>query len=266
MRNSWIATVLALTVPAPSLAKPIVVEVYRSELRVDEVKYLDSAGLEQTKYQIDGMDITLTKEDRVRARNWNLTPFDWVKYKYALEYTPRGLWTPNLDPPIVLGNLATTELERMKYAKIANEIEIDRRNREAAFQGAGVEHLKTINPMLGQPKPKTGLARFLPDGKTVLKSVFIDPLDCDGQCRDFLMNSVYSNSGRMQLNIYYSNGSKADLMALLAGVGIKDDYLLSKGVILTKDNTKYQAYIGDGQLPFYVYQTDDTVEVTFADP
>lgn len=60
-----------------------------------------------------------------------------------MEYTPRGIWSPDLDPPIVLGNLSKTETERARYSRVMSALELGRRHREIAFQLTAINELPT---------------------------------------------------------------------------------------------------------------------------
>ncbi|MGR5347478.1 hypothetical protein [Vibrio mediterranei] len=243
--------------------EPVEVDVYLTPLRFEEVKFVDSNGQSASRYKVDGVDIEINKTDYIKSKNWNLGVADWARYKYIMDYTPRGIWTPNLDPPIVLGNYAKSDAERMRYARIMNELEIDRRNREVAFQEAGIAHLKTLNPMLGLPAPKEGLARYLKDGKVQLRSLFFEPDACDSACGEFMMDVFASTSSNTQLNIYYVNATRYKASSFLASIGITDSRLDSKEAELISDSEQYLRFIGEGSLPYLVLQNDSGVTTRY---
>lgn len=70
-----------------------------------------------------------------RARQWGLTTSEWRRYQTLLA-GPRGLWSPQLDPLMVLGIHADTEAERSRYADLAAQQERARLSAELAFQRA----------------------------------------------------------------------------------------------------------------------------------
>lgn len=64
---------------------------------------------------------------------WGLSEVEWARYE-ALMRGPRGRWSPDLDPLMVLGIHAETEAERRRFAEMTARQEHDRVDRELAFQ------------------------------------------------------------------------------------------------------------------------------------
>ncbi|MFO1432933.1 MAG: TIGR03759 family integrating conjugative element protein [Candidatus Competibacteraceae bacterium] len=77
----------------------------------------------------------LSASELERARQWGLTASEWRRYQTLLA-GPRGLWSPQLDPLMVLGIHAETEAERTRYADLAAQQEHARLSAELAFQRA----------------------------------------------------------------------------------------------------------------------------------
>jgi hypothetical protein len=75
-------------------------------------------------------------------RRWGLDERDWLQYQWLVE-GPRGLWTPHLDPLLVLGIHAPTEPERQRYAQAFVDMEQERLHLELRFQ-------ETVNQILEQ--------------------------------------------------------------------------------------------------------------------
>lgn len=71
-----------------------------------------------------------------KAKMWGLTTDEYKQYLKEMATTPSNHWWKNLDPPQVLGQNATTENERMKYAEIDVRLDQERAGREVAFQHA----------------------------------------------------------------------------------------------------------------------------------
>jgi len=69
------------------------------------------------------------------AKPWGLTAAEWERFE-ALKQQPRGYWSPGLDPLTALGMEATTEAERQRYAELQVKLEVDRVERELAYQRA----------------------------------------------------------------------------------------------------------------------------------
>lgn len=64
---------------------------------------------------------------------WGLSEVEWARYE-TLMRGPRGRWSPDLDPLMVLGIHAETEAERRRFAEMTVRQEHDRVDRELAFQ------------------------------------------------------------------------------------------------------------------------------------
>ncbi|MGR5448755.1 hypothetical protein ACP3V3_02980 [Vibrio sp. PNB22_3_1] len=239
-----------------------------AKMQVEIIQHADgiqSSSDRLGKFKIDGIEIEVTPEEQIKASNWGLNTQDWAKYKYALEYTPRGLWTPNLDPPVVLGNMAKSEVERRRYAKLAMDLEIDRRQRENKFQESGNAYLKTLDPKLGEPKPLNGLEFYLGQGKTTLRTLFIDADNCDEICGQFVDEVYASTALSAQLNVYVTSKRAINVKRWLSTEHISFNELERKGVQVYLDNeARYKQYSGGGDLPFYVHQNDRNVKVIYA--
>lgn len=229
-----------------------------AELKVKTTQVIDAkSGTSHTRYEVDGIDISLTREDEVKAKNWNLTPTDWVKYKYAMEFTPRGTWSPDLDPPIVLGNLAKTEAERVKYGRIMNTLELDRRSREIAFQLSAISALPKEDKKTTEPT--SALSQALPANKSILKSIFIDTATCDNKCNQFVLMEVAGTSNRTKLNIIFTTEDQTKQQTILNNSGLNADKVKSKDVSITTNQELSTKYKGNNTYPFLIIQNDEGV-------
>ncbi|MFH0267340.1 hypothetical protein [Vibrio rumoiensis] len=211
----------------------------------------------ETTFKVDDYEVVLTKDDYQRAKNWNLSATDWAKYKYAIEFTPRGKWTPDLDPPIVLGNLAKTEAERIKYAKIMNELELDRRSREIAFQLSAISVLPKETP--NQPEQQSRLKSVLPADKSILKSIFIDTETCDSSCNEFLLKESAGTSSRTKLNIIFTTESTSKQASILSSAGLNKEKISDKGITVTTNNEIAEKYKANNTYPYVIIQDDSGI-------
>ncbi len=92
---------------------------------------LDAIETKRVTYEHGGEKLTATEH----ARQWGLEVEDWQRYRTLMQ-GPRGLWYRDIDPVWVLGLSAETESERMRYARLAADIEGRRVEAELAFQRA----------------------------------------------------------------------------------------------------------------------------------
>ncbi|MDG1752972.1 MAG: hypothetical protein P8I03_15140 [Thalassotalea sp.] len=89
---------------------------------------------------------TLNALDKARAKSWRLSEKEYGRYKLLKETSPRAIWTPSIDPITLLGAEARTEQERVKYARLFNQIELERTEKDIAFGVAQNEDLKRLSP------------------------------------------------------------------------------------------------------------------------
>ncbi|MFL7013627.1 hypothetical protein [Enterovibrio norvegicus] len=231
-------------------------------LEVTQSKIIDSElGNSKYQYQINGIEIELTESEKHKAKNWRLTEQDWAKYKYVMEYLPRGLWTPNLDPPIVLGNLAATDEERLRLAKIQNAIEMERMKGEADFAKAVTLLAYMENPSSNPnyQTPRTGIAAKLPSNKDTLRSIFVDLKTCDSQCKTFITLALASSSSSTKIDLHVTGGNERATLDLLNQIGINENKIRSKSISISASikNPAVEKFRNGGTVPFHLTKTGE---------
>lgn len=107
------------------------------------IQTLDSAT---SKEDVMAYYMSLSPVDKLNAKSWGLTEKEYGRYKYLLNTTARGVWTPNIDPITLLGVESRSEQERMKYARLFNKIELERNKKDIAFAAAQNADLKRLSP------------------------------------------------------------------------------------------------------------------------
>jgi len=111
----------------------------------------------------------LSESERIhRAEAWGLNLDEWDRYETLIQ-GPRGLWSPSLDPIMVLGIHARNDAERRRFAERAVEQERTRVEGELAFQRAYDEAWARLYPevRLLEPtvmSPETTSLRSMPFG------------------------------------------------------------------------------------------------------
>ncbi|MFC5079586.1 hypothetical protein VTH8203_01348 [Vibrio thalassae] len=250
-----VAYLLLLALPNSALAYT------HQSLKVITTQTINAeTGNSDQSFTVDGLEITLSEKDKRLAKNWNLSHGDWAKYKYIIEYTPRGTWTPDLDPPIVLGNYATTEEERMHYARKMNEIELARRDRELAFQDAAIraiyQSVPSVNPNI--PKPKTGIAARLTEGRTTLRSLFIDYKTCDSKCKIFSTLAIATSPSDSKLDIHMTNATGPQAEQFLSDIGVTENKKQQKAISVNAslNNHMVEKHRNGGTVPYYLVTMD----------
>lgn len=145
----------------------------------------------------------LTEAERKKARQWNLTDKDWVKYKEIMD-GPRGVWSPGLDPITALGVSETDPAERKRYAIIWLEIEAKRNELEFAFER---EHQKQAAIMFkGQERFSTveDLKQWEEEQSKPLFNtrVFMDA-KCLEECEEMFATLNRSIGSRNKVDIFF---------------------------------------------------------------
>lgn len=231
-----------------------------SPLRTEHVRStIDDSNGSRT-YKVDSIDINLTKEDLVRAKNWHLLPEDWAKYKYIMKYTPRGTWTPNLDPLIVLGNYATTDSERLRYAQIMNALEADRQVRELKFEAVGQKDVKeNYTPKKATNKGK--ITQHLPDTKRRLKSIFVDLNDCNDECLQFVRQHASSYSSKDKIDLFVAGSRQLKTSQLYKTLGVSEARVRKGDITISQSESHVQKQARSNGLPVVIVRTDEKTNV-----
>ncbi|WP_210467510.1 hypothetical protein [Vibrio crassostreae] len=221
------------------------------------------------QYLVDDIEIEMNAVDKVRAKNWNLTNIEYAKYKYVMEYMPRGKWTPDLDPPIVLGNLARTDKERLHYAEIMNELEQDRRLREVEFQRQGNEYIKVMLAREGytytderkDPRQTGNISSQLPKGKLELRSLYLDLDNCNVQCTQWVRSQITRTPRSVKMDIYIKGASETQPADLKARLNLPVNEVEEGRYNFTTDEELFDKRTAGMQLPFLIQNTDSNVKV-----
>ncbi len=88
-----------------------------------------------------------TNELSIKATQWGLKVEEWQRYQ-ALMDGPLGIYSPNIDPLTALGISARTDEERRYYAERQVVAEMQRVERELAYQRAYDAAFKRMYPNL----------------------------------------------------------------------------------------------------------------------
>ncbi|WP_318521220.1 hypothetical protein [Photobacterium leiognathi] len=177
-------------------------------------------------FENDAVNIDLSKADQVKAKNFGLTNEEYAKYKYLMEYTPRGKWTKDIDPVVALGVSAKTQSERMKYARLMYEQRKARTQNELAFSLAmmKVEHNDTPNDprwkpwaerrdwILKKTDPDFEKDKAVSHKSAEYVNVFVDPSMCllEG-CKNKMRNVVKSKLSNTEIQFVLVNANHAEM-------------------------------------------------------
>lgn len=266
MKRSHLALLITTAIALPVLAS----ENFSKVESTEQVTTSDNASTsnDTEKVKINGFDINLSKKDKVLAKAFMLTNKEYAQYKYIMKYTPRGVWTPKIDPVTALGNEATTEQERTHYATLLFKIKKQRETKELAFAREAMTVERELEPSTKnwstRTKSKFGFAKSLPGDKNSLTSLFVNAHECERSklCSKAVSDLVKSNSKYNKLDIYFVDSSNSDISEFSYKDGIKSDKVASGSITLNHESgeidknglTKYK-------VPFWVNQNNTGTNV-----
>lgn len=111
----------------------------------------------------DTQSAPLGRSHSEQAASWGLTEQEWTRFE-QIQASPRGFWSPNLDPLTALGVEAETDQERQRYAELQVALEAKRAERELAYQNAYTASWAKLFPGL---LPIEGMASPSPTSSVV---------------------------------------------------------------------------------------------------
>lgn len=253
MFKKTIITGLIIFASSQSLA------VQKPQLKTEHVRTERTDNKQSMTFKVDNIDIELEQDDLIRSHYWGLEPKEWARYKFIMKYTPRGMWTPDLDPPIVLGNLAKTDEERLRYAKIMNEMEVERRKGELKFELVGQAHAKQYKPPKNE---RTGpITQHLPEMKNRLKSVFVDLKDCDKECVNFVRTQINSHSRRDKIDLWIAGGQSYSQRELYKLLMVNKAKIARGDLSIGNSEAQVRKQASKHGLPVSILRTDDGADI-----
>ena len=106
---------------------------------------LPGAALGERERPLELRDTRLMESETIQREAWGLSIEEWQRFETLMQ-GQRGLWSPDLDPILVLGIHARSDEERRRYAELAVEQERARVAGELAFQRAYDEAWRRLYP------------------------------------------------------------------------------------------------------------------------
>lgn len=220
----------------------------------------NSNKLSEAVFEIEGFDVKLNQKDKALAKSFLLTDREFARYKYIMEYTPRGYWTPDIDPVTALGVSASTEQERVRYANIAYQLKNSRDEKQNAFYKTALHTERLNNPNSNRWKTnnemKFGFSETLPSNKQSLTSVFLKPADCkaDENCIDFVLNLITSNSTYNKTDFYFVKSSPSEISDFVVSLNLDTNKIENGDITLNIEDGEMKSNNLIMNLPFAVRQ------------
>lgn len=188
-----------------------------------------------------------TAQSTRQAQQWNLQPDEWQRYQELMD-GPLGIYSPNLDPLTALGISARSAEERRRYAELQVRAEIQRVERELAYQRAYDEAFKRLYPNLlpvdfGASSQPAMSAIPSGNGRT---AVFVrdNCVACDTKVLELQTTGTAFD--------IYMVGSQDDDTAIrrwATKIGIDPQKVFSRAITLNHDAGRWQSLGVGGDLP-----------------
>ncbi len=131
---------------------------------------------------------------------WGLTAEDWKEYQ-SIMAGPRGTWTPNASPLMVLGTHTQSEEDRLRYAGLSVRLDYERTRSESHWQLTYDSVKRRVWKQLGAKEPVTLSLESLKSHQRV--SLFTDAV-CDARCRRVMASLKKS---QVNVDIYFVGGA-----------------------------------------------------------
>ena len=196
-------------------------------------------------------DLTrLDEVDKARAKAWGLTEAEYTEFKRLMALSPRGSWTPNIDPITALGVSAKTDAEREHYARLQIDIENKRRDGENAFQEAMYRVLRKEYPDHSLWKStfearRDRNAAMKPEmlGELDIRTLLFLPADCDADCTAFARNitSATGTGARVDVFVLGTSSDDSKIQFLAKKIGLSPDVVKKGLVTLNHDGGSYES-------------------------
>jgi len=246
--KTLVATVIAFSVLVSTSAYSETIETVKTKMTDKQLKKTDKDFLDKAFSQLSPLD-------RAQADNWRLSDKEWSRYKKLKSTSPRAVWTPNIDPITLLGTEARTDSERMKYAKLFNDLETSRTKDDIAFaffqnkdiQKRAPEHnaFKSSREKRAIRKDKylDNLARAESKQSEIEEFVVYVDLskDCSGKCSQLLANKIETSVA----HFYFINAKSDDeLYQFLKEQSINGDKIKNGTYTLNYPETKPKPFKG----------------------
>ena len=204
-----------------------------------------SAVFGESESSLELRDTRLTETERVqRAEAWGLRIEEWQRYETLMQ-GQRGLWSPELDPILVLGIHARSDDERRRYAELAVEQERTRVAGELAFQRAYDAAWQRLYPdelMIDMPASARNEPRdsAVPEGGGNTRRVLLFTRTTECPACDALLPDVLARARALQagLDIFLLDtgpGDEAVVRTWAAEQGIPVERVRARQITLNHD-------------------------------
>ncbi|MEW8439274.1 MAG: TIGR03759 family integrating conjugative element protein [Candidatus Thiodiazotropha taylori] len=189
----------------------------------DEVK--------QTGIGISNLTSNAVNIETMGFDGWGLNEAETERYQLIMK-GPRGNWTPNLSPVLVLGINAESVQERQHYARRLAIIEHDRLVRERAFERVYLAEYAKLSPKMPLYEGKPSIAKKQ-EVKNKRKRLNITlPCDIESVCYKRIAPTLAKAASKPVDLYFFDVKSIDDIQAWARAIGIDPERVRQKLITL----------------------------------
>lgn len=205
--------------------------------------------------EVDRRTLNKTYTNQKPWEDWSLTERDWQRYQMLLK-SPRGQWSPKLDPIRMLGIEAPSLEEQQRFARLYIEMYDNRVRKEQRFQ-------LLLNDMRRQYYADIPVASAEENPKADTYALFISAHGCDEACQHWLNRGMaLVNVDGSVLHIYLDGiATDSDARQWALANSIPPRQLYDRQVVLHQGRDAYKKYasqVSDAEFPMLVAITNTT--------
>lgn len=179
------------------------------------------------------------------AGEWGLSEEEWSRYQKIMKEGSRGIWSPNLDPLTTLGIEASSDTERMKYARLLARKEFERVEKELKFQlaydAAFKELYPNVMPIRTESMTSSGLNST--SGRLLFFTRLNDCLKCE-----ITLNKLLTTNREVDIYFINSEGNNSKIQDWAVKHRIDVNKVRSRQITLNHDNGLWLNY-ANGKMP-----------------
>ncbi|MFJ5299210.1 TIGR03759 family integrating conjugative element protein [Pseudomonas sp. NPDC088368] len=214
----------------------------------------DSTDRLSTVQNSQGAALTSETSASAEGLEWGLDRQEWQRYQ-ALMKSPRGVYSPGLDPLTALGIEARSDEERRHYAELQVKAEAQRTAKELAYQQAYDEAWKRFYPNLLPIQSSTSVQKSTaPTARGSGRlAVFVK-----AECADCSLQIHRLQEQKQGFDIYMvgSQGDDARIRAWAVQAGVDPTSVQKRQITLNHDAGRWLSLGLGGELPAVVREVN----------
>ncbi|MBN6079258.1 TIGR03759 family integrating conjugative element protein [Aggregatibacter actinomycetemcomitans] len=203
---------------------------------------------EEAKNTISQFLTSSEQQSKRSAGEWGLSEDEWSRYQKIMKEGSRGIWSPNLDPLTTLGIEASSDAERMKYARLLARKEYERVEKELRFQLTYDAVFKELYPNITPIRADTDTTTSTNTlNNTSGRLLFFTRTDNCPKCETAL-NKLLTSNRKVDIYLIDSEGNNNKIQDWAVTHHIDVNKVRNRQITLNHDNGLWLNY-ANGKMP-----------------